>query len=85
MPGGAFPPPPGQIFFIKQRRSITLPVRPSIGWRVHKVGFGEPITHQCVVEMNVLDLSDRNDEHLERAFLLSKEGWKRSRLGEYHL
>jgi hypothetical protein len=54
-------------------------------WRIYKVGFGKPISHDLVVEVHVLDLNPRQDAHLELAFLLSKEGWKRSRLGEYQL
>lgn len=54
-------------------------------WRIYKVGFGKPITHQCVVEMNLLEMSHRNETDLGKAFLLSKEGWRRSQLGEYHL
>jgi hypothetical protein len=54
-----------------------------VTWRIYKVGFGKPITHDLVVEMNLLEASHRNEGHVELAFLLSKEGWKRSRLGEY--
>lgn len=53
-------------------------------WRVYKIGFAKPITNELVVEINLAELSARNESHLEMVFLISKEGWKRSRLGEYH-
>jgi hypothetical protein len=54
-------------------------------WRVYKVSFAKPISHELVVEFNLLEASPRNEAHVDMAFLLSKEGWKRSRLGDYHL
>jgi predicted type IV restriction endonuclease len=52
-------------------------------WRIYRVGFGKPITNELLVEIDIASLSPRNDEHLELLYLLSKEGWLRSRLGEY--
>jgi hypothetical protein len=54
-------------------------------WRVYKVSFAKPISHELVVEFNLLEANPRNEVHVDMAFLLSKEGWKRSRLGDYHL
>ena len=53
-------------------------------WRIYRVGFGKPITNELLIELDMLSLSARNDDHLELLFLLSKEGWLRSRLGDYH-
>jgi predicted type IV restriction endonuclease len=53
-------------------------------WQAYKIGFGKPITNEKVLDFAFADLSPRNDDHLELLFLLSKEGWVRSRLGDYH-
>jgi hypothetical protein len=53
-------------------------------WRVYKVSFAKPISHELVVELNLLEANPRSDAHVNVCFLLSKEGWKRSRLGDYH-
>jgi predicted type IV restriction endonuclease len=53
-------------------------------WRIYKIGFGKPITNELLVEIDMASLSVRNDEHLDLLYLLSKEGWLRSRLGDYH-
>jgi predicted type IV restriction endonuclease len=52
-------------------------------WRIYKVSFAKPIAHELVVEFNLLEANPKSDENIETAFLLSKEGWKRSRLGEF--
>lgn len=54
-------------------------------WRVYKVSFAKPISHELVVELNLLEANNRSEADVDMAFLLSKEGWKRSRLGDYHL
>lgn len=53
-------------------------------WQAHKIGFAKPISNERVLDINFADLNPRNDEHLELLFLLSKEGWVRSKLGDYH-
>ena len=53
-------------------------------WRAYKVGFGKPITHELVVELNLLELNARSDAHIDLLFLLSKEGWQKARLAEHH-
>lgn len=55
-----------------------------IVWRVYKVTFAKPIDHELVVELNLLSLSQRNASHIELLSLLSKEGWQKARIGEYH-
>jgi hypothetical protein len=52
-------------------------------WRAYKVGFGKPISYDLVLELNFLDLSARSDADIELLFLLSKEGWQRSKISEY--
>jgi hypothetical protein len=53
-------------------------------WRVYKVGFTKPITHELVVDFDLLAMSARNAEHLELVGLLAKEGWQKAHLGDYH-
>jgi predicted type IV restriction endonuclease len=55
-----------------------------IVWRVYKVGFGKPITHEVVVEFDLAALSHRNADTVELLALLAKEGWKKARITEYH-
>lgn len=53
-------------------------------WRVYRVCFSKPIEHELVVELDLLSLNHRSSEHHELIGLLSKEGWQRAHLGEYH-
>jgi len=53
-------------------------------WRVYKVVFAQPLQFDLVVEINLLDLSPRNSDHLELLWLLAKEGWQKARIGEFH-
>ena len=53
-------------------------------WCIFKVGFGKPITNELLVKIDTAALSPRNDEHLDLLYLLPKEGWLRSRLGDYN-
>jgi predicted type IV restriction endonuclease len=53
-------------------------------WRVYRVTFGKPIEHELVVEIDMPALNHRNSDHVEQIGLLSKEGWQKARLGDYH-
>jgi predicted type IV restriction endonuclease len=55
-----------------------------VNWRVYKVTFGKPIAHETVVEFDLLQMSHRDSSHVELLGLLSKEGWQKARIGEYH-
>ncbi len=55
-----------------------------LSWRVYKVTFTKPIEHEIVVDLHVGEMSHRSDEHIELLGMISKEGWQKSRLGEYH-
>jgi hypothetical protein len=54
-------------------------------WRVYKVGFAKPITHDLVVEFSLTDMSHKNDADLEMLFLVAKEGWQKANISDYHL
>jgi hypothetical protein len=53
-------------------------------WRVYKVTFTKPIDHELVVEINVSDLDGKRQADIESLYLLCKEGWIKSVLGDFH-
>lgn len=55
-----------------------------VQWRVYSVAFTKPINQELVVDIDFSTLSSRNSSDVESLFLLSKEGWLKSVLGEYH-
>ncbi|HEV7735714.1 MAG TPA: type I restriction enzyme HsdR N-terminal domain-containing protein [Candidatus Binatia bacterium] len=56
-----------------------------INWRVYKVHFTKPIEQELVVEFDFCQLSSRSEKDIESLYLLCKEGWIKSVLGEYHV
>jgi predicted type IV restriction endonuclease len=52
-------------------------------WKIYKVNFGKPIDPELVIEFDLLSLDAKSDEHIDSLFLLSKEGFRKSALGEY--
>lgn len=55
----------------------------AVTWRAYRVGFNKPITNDLVLDVDMLALSHRKADDVELLYLLSREGWQRSRLGEY--
>ena len=55
----------------------------SVCWRVYKVLFAKPIDKELVVELNLLELSAKDDDDIELAGLLAREAWQKESLGEY--
>ena len=53
-------------------------------WRAYHIVFAKPIEQELVLEFDALDLSTRSDKDIETLFLLCKEGWQKSAIGEYH-
>lgn len=53
-------------------------------WRVYRVTFAKPIEAEIVIELDLLALNHRSGDHVELIGLLSKEGWQKARLGDYH-
>lgn len=53
-------------------------------YRVYKVSFGKPIDFEIVIEFNILELSPKNQQHLQTLFLLTREGMTKSMLDEHH-
>lgn len=54
-----------------------------IVWRVYRLTFTKPINAELIVEMDLLSLSPKDAASIEQLFLLCKEGWSKSVLGEY--
>jgi hypothetical protein len=55
-----------------------------VNWKVFRVSFGKPIDKELVVDLNLPALSGRNDDHIAKLFLLSRESIVKSALEEYH-
>lgn len=53
-------------------------------WKVFKVIFAKPIDQELILEFDFLSLNSKNPEHLEQLYFLSKEGWLKSSLNDYH-
>jgi Type I restriction enzyme R protein N terminus (HSDR_N) len=52
-------------------------------WQVYRVTFAKPIQHELVLEVDLRALSHRKDDDIERVYLISREGWQKSRLEDY--
>lgn len=52
-------------------------------WRVYRLAFTKPISAELIVEIDFLSLSHKDAGAAEQLFLLCKEGWSKSVLGEY--
>jgi hypothetical protein len=53
-------------------------------WRVYKVTFAKPIDSELVLEFNFLQLNPKKHSDIELAYHLTREGWVKSALGEFH-
>jgi hypothetical protein len=53
-------------------------------WRVYKVTFDKPIGSELVMEFTLSQLNPKEEGDLEMLFRLSKEGWQKSALGDFH-
>lgn len=56
-----------------------------ITWRVYKVTFAKPINQELVFETDFCALNSRSNKDIETNYLLCKEGWIKSVLGEFHV
>src|SRR3990172_4808355 len=52
-------------------------------WQVYRIAFTKPIQHELVLELDLRVLSYRSTDDIERIYLLSREGWQKSRLDDY--
>lgn len=53
-------------------------------WRIYKVTFAKPIASELVLEINFSALSPKKATDIELLYNLSREGWTKSALGEFH-
>jgi hypothetical protein len=56
-----------------------------ITWRVYKVTFAKPIDQELVFEFDFTALNPKAASDQELIYLLCKEGWIKSVLGDYHI
>jgi len=54
-------------------------------WRAYKVSFGKPIDYEQVLEINLSQINPKNADDIEMLYRLTKEGWLKSVLGEFHI
>lgn len=53
-------------------------------WRVYKITFGKPIDSELVLEMNLSELNPKKGSDIELVYNLTREGWVKTALGEFH-
>ena len=56
----------------------------SINWSLYKIKFEQPINYDLVCTFDFLQLDGENEEHLEKLFVLCKEGLARDAREEFH-
>lgn len=54
-------------------------------WRVYNVTFTKPINQELVIDIDFCGLNPRSSADIECVFLLCKEGWIKSVLGDYQM
>jgi hypothetical protein len=53
-------------------------------WRVYKVTFAKPIDSELVLEINFSQLNSKKSSDVELLYHLTREGWMKSALGDFH-
>lgn len=53
-------------------------------WRVYRVMFAKPISHELVLELNLPALNAKKDADLDLLFHLTREGWQKSAIDAFH-
>lgn len=53
-------------------------------WKVFRVTFGKPIDKDLVLDITLLALNPRDDDHIAKLFLLTRESIVKSALEAYH-
>lgn len=54
-------------------------------WRIYKVIFAKPIDQELVLEFDLEKVNPKSEDDIERLWLLTKEGWQRGGIGEFHM
>jgi len=55
-----------------------------IDWKIFRIAFTKPIGQELVFEFDLLELVSKNADDVEKLYLLSREGWLKSYLYEFH-
>jgi len=55
-----------------------------IRWQCYRVAFAKPITHDLVLDINLLDLIPKKQSDIAMLWLISKEGVLKSGLADYY-
>ena len=53
-------------------------------WRVYKIQFAKPIDFEVLYEFNLLELNSKDEDDLEFIWMLTKEGWAKEGLKDFH-
>jgi len=53
-------------------------------WRIYKVGFTKPVTHELVIEFDINSLNPKKAEDIETLYLIAREGVVKSALGDFN-
>jgi predicted type IV restriction endonuclease len=53
-------------------------------WRAYKIGFTKPITNELVLELQISQLNPKKAADLELVWHLTREGWAKSAIDEFH-
>jgi predicted type IV restriction endonuclease len=56
-----------------------------IRWCVYKVVFSKPIEQELIVDLNLLEMNPKSEDHIQLVWLLTREGWLKGSLGDYHV
>jgi hypothetical protein len=56
----------------------------SIDWRLYRIKFAQPIDHEEVTSFNFVDMNPKNEDDLQKMFLLCREGIGSDAMGAYH-
>jgi len=53
-------------------------------WRAYRIGYGKPITSELVLTIEFSKLSAKKNADLELVYHLTREGWAKSAIEEFH-
>ncbi len=53
-------------------------------WRIYKVTFAKPISHELVLELNISQMNPKKSSDIDLLYHVTREGWLRSALGDFH-
>ena len=56
-----------------------------IVWKIYKIKFEKPISHEEICTFSFADIDPRNEEYQERLFLICKEGLVKDAREEFHM